>query len=164
VLSYSYDSSGRLTGATDKAAGSFGILGYSYDPNGNRQSETRNASTLPYVYSPPNWLYQKGSDTRSKTPSGNTASSTVLAPSPRRLQPPRQPDRNDHTHHSPRRALKSAERCCVFHYGPSGELLYERDANGPPGATSGWTEDRSQDRQRRADLLLPRRPSGTPQA
>ena len=47
-------------------------------PTGNRQSETRNASTLPYVYSPPNWLYQKGTDTRPKTASGNTASSTAI--------------------------------------------------------------------------------------
>ena len=27
--------------------------------NSNPRSETRNAATLPYVNSPPNWLYQK---------------------------------------------------------------------------------------------------------
>src|SRR4030066_490039 len=52
-----------------------------YDLNGNRQSETRNAATMPYVYNPSgsNWLYQKGSDTRYKTANGNTASISGVA-------------------------------------------------------------------------------------
>src|SRR4030066_336959 len=52
-----------------------------YALNGNRQSETRNAATMPYVYNPSgsNWLYQKGSDTRYKTANGNTASISGVA-------------------------------------------------------------------------------------
>ena len=74
-----YDGTGRLTGAANSAANSFGSLAWTYGLNGNRQSETRNVGTVSYVYSPPasNWLSQQGSDLRSKTPNGNTASSAV---------------------------------------------------------------------------------------
>ena len=138
VLSYSYDSSGRLTGATDTAAGSFGILGYSYDPNGNRLAETRNAGTLPYVYSPPNWLYQKGSDTRSKTASGNTASSTAIGSFTydgfnRLATSVTAAETTTYTYNALGQRIKKINQnglSTVFHYGPSGELLYERDANG----------------------------------
>lgn len=138
VLSYSYDSSGRLTGATDTAAGSFGLLGYSYDPNGNRQSETRNAGIVPYVYSPPNWLYQKGSDTRSKTASGNTASSTALGSFSydgynRLATSQTAAETTTYTYNALGERYQKINQnglSTVFHYGPDGELLYEQDANG----------------------------------
>lgn len=78
IIQYAYDATGRLGGATDAAT--FGVLGWIYDGNGNRQSETRNASTQNYVYNPAgsNWLYQVGSDTRPKTANGNLASSPLF--------------------------------------------------------------------------------------
>jgi YD repeat-containing protein len=46
LLSYTYDSTGRLTSASDSAANSFGSLAWTYDQSGNRQSETRSAGTM----------------------------------------------------------------------------------------------------------------------
>jgi YD repeat-containing protein len=40
-----------LVSASNTAATSVGTLAWTYDPNGNRQSETRDAGTMPYVYS-----------------------------------------------------------------------------------------------------------------
>jgi len=38
--------------AINTAPTSFGTLAWLYDKNGNRQSETRNAGTMSYAYSP----------------------------------------------------------------------------------------------------------------
>ena len=140
LLSFTYDSTGRLTGATDTAAGSFGILGWTYDQNGNRQSETRNAGTLPYVYSPPgsNWLYQKGTDTRPRTASGNTASSTAIGSFTydgfnRLATSQTASETTTYTYNALGERMKKINQnglSTVFHYGPDGELLYEQDANG----------------------------------
>lgn len=70
-------SDGENPSALDSASSGFGHLAWTYDRNGNRQSETRNAGTTPYTYSPPNWLVQKGSETRPQTIDTN----------PRRAQP-----------------------------------------------------------------------------
>ena len=67
-----YPTSRLLSGSDTDIGSSFGSLAWTYDKNGNRQSETRNAGTMPYVYSPPNWLWQKGSETRYRTAGGNT--------------------------------------------------------------------------------------------
>ncbi|MBC2759706.1 MAG: RHS repeat protein, partial [Thiobacillus sp.] len=75
-IPYTYDATGRLVSALDSGAGGYGSLTWAYDKNGNRQSETRNAGTMPYAYSPPNWLYQKGSETRPRTANGNTQSTS----------------------------------------------------------------------------------------
>jgi RHS repeat-associated protein len=138
LLSFTYDSTGRLTGATDTAAGSFGSLGWTYDQNGNRQSETRNASTLPYVYSPPNWLYQKGTDTRPRTASGNTASSTAIGSFTydgfnRLASSQTAAETTTYTYNALGERIKKINQnglSTVFHYGPNGELLFEQDANG----------------------------------
>jgi RHS repeat-associated protein len=149
LLSFTYDSTGRLTGATDTAAGSFGSLAWTYDQNGNRQSETRNAGTLPYVYSPPNWLYQKGTDTRYKTASGNTASSTALGSFTydgynRLATSQTAAETTTYTYNALGERTKKINQnglSTVFHYGPDGELLYERDANGNTKAYV-WLEGR----------------------
>jgi YD repeat-containing protein len=140
VLSYAYDASGRLTGATDSAPGSFGTLGYSYDPNGNRQTETRNASNLPYVYDPPgsNWLYQKGSETRIKTASGNTASISGLATFTydgfnRLATSTAAAETTTYLYNAFGERMKKSNQnglSTVFHYGPNGELLWEKDQAG----------------------------------
>lgn len=70
---YGYDATGRLVSALDTAGDSFGNLAWTYDQNGNRQSETRNGGTQAYAYTPPNWLYQKGAEVRPRTANGNTA-------------------------------------------------------------------------------------------
>ncbi len=46
----SYDAAGRLTGAADTDPASFGARAYTYDKNGNRQSETANGVTASYGY------------------------------------------------------------------------------------------------------------------
>ncbi len=140
VVSYSYDATGRLTGAIDSALGSFGPLGYSYDANGNRLVETRNASNLPYVYNPAgsNWLYQKGSETRSKTASGNTASIDGLASFTydgfnRLATAQTAAETTTYLYNAFGERMKKSNQfglSTVFHYGPNGELLWEKDANG----------------------------------
>jgi YD repeat-containing protein len=105
-------------------------------PTGNRQSETRNAGTLPYVYSPPNWLYQKGTDTRPRTASGNTASSTALGSFTydgynRLATSQTAAETTTYTYNALGERTKKINQnglSTVFHYGPDGELLYERDA------------------------------------
>ncbi|MHB1093010.1 RHS repeat-associated core domain-containing protein [Thiobacillus sp.] len=137
ALTYAYDATGRLVSAVDSATNSFGSLAWTYDKNGNRQSETRNAGTIPYAYSPPNWLYQKGSDTRYRTPSGNTASSAVgsfaydgynrLASSQTAAET------TTYTYNALGQRIKKINQnglATSFHYGPDGELLYEQDQAG----------------------------------
>ncbi|ODU33964.1 MAG: hypothetical protein ABS92_15870 [Thiobacillus sp. SCN 63-374] len=46
-LSYTYDATGRLVSALDSGASGYGSLAWTYDQNGNQQSETRNAGTMP---------------------------------------------------------------------------------------------------------------------
>ena len=140
VLTYSYDAAGRLTGALDTAAGSFGTLGYSYDANGNRLVETRNASHLPYVYDPPgsNWLHQKGSELRYKTASGNTASISGLATFTydgfnRLATAQTAAETTTYAYNALGQRMRKSNQhglSTVFHYGPNGELLWEKDANG----------------------------------
>jgi YD repeat-containing protein len=77
-LDYSYDPTGRLVSAIGSAAGSFGSLAWAYDQNGNRKSETRNAGTMPYG-NIGNWLLVRGSEFRSRTIDGNTASISGVA-------------------------------------------------------------------------------------
>ncbi|WP_018508794.1 RHS repeat-associated core domain-containing protein [Thiobacillus thioparus] len=124
---------GRLTGA----AGSFGSLGYSYDKNGNRTVETRNASTLSYVYSPPNWLYQRGSDTRIKSPNGNTVSSAAGSFAydgyNRLVTSQTAAETTTYTYNALGERIKKINQnglATSFHYGPNGELLYEQDQAG----------------------------------
>jgi len=130
--SFTYDALNRLYTATDNNTGAFGTLGYAYDPNGNRQSETRNGTTTSYIYNPAgsNWLSQAGSETRLANPDGSTASTTSLgalsydgygdltavaaAGSVYAYDP------------FGRRNWKSAGgTTTAFAYGPHGELLYE---------------------------------------
>jgi RHS repeat-associated protein len=150
LLTYTYDATGRLTGATNTAANSFGSLGYLYDQNGNRTTETRNASNLPYVYNPTgsNWLYQKGSDTRYKTANGNTASSAVATFTydgfNRLASAQTAAETTTYTYNALGERIKKINQnglTTSFHYGPNGELLYERDANGNTKAYV-WLEGR----------------------
>ena len=94
----------------NSATGSFGSLAWSYDLNGNRQSETRNAGTMPYVYSPPAATGctsaaatpaprpQTATPHRSAaSPASPTTATTASSPAP--------PQRNHHLHlQRPRRA------------------------------------------------------------
>ncbi len=129
---FTYDALNRLYTATDNNTGAFGTLGYAYDPNGNRASETRNGTTMSYVYSPSgsNWLSQTGSEYRLANPDGSTASTTSLGPLS-------YDGYGDLTGagvagaayaYDPfgRRNWKSAGgTTTAFAYGPHGELLYE---------------------------------------
>jgi YD repeat-containing protein len=76
IQSYGYDAVNRLTSATDTT--SFGTLGWHYDSNGNRQSETRGSTTTPYTYpGNTNWLYKIGdNDYRIPGTGGTTAFGT----------------------------------------------------------------------------------------
>jgi YD repeat-containing protein len=138
VLTYAYDATGRLVSALDTKDNSFGSLAWSYDLNGNRQSETRNAGTMPYVYSPPNWLYQKGSDTRYKTANGNAASISGVASFTydgfnRMATSTTAAETTTYTYNALGGRIRKVNQnglSTAFHYGPNGELLYERDANG----------------------------------
>ena len=104
---------------------------------GNRQSETRNAGTMPYVYSPPNWLYQKGSETRPRTPNGNTASTSTASFTydgfNRLATSQTAAETTTYIYNALGERIKKINQnglSTVFHYGPNGELLYERDASG----------------------------------
>ena len=135
LVTYQYDATGRLVSAIDSA--SFGSLGYSYDKNGNRQSETRNASVLPYTYSPANWLFQRGSDTRSRTANGNTASMSganfTYDGFNRLLTSQTASETTTYSYNAlGERTNKRNQHGLTtgFYYGLNGELLYEQDANG----------------------------------
>ena len=138
IVTYAYDAAGRLVSALDTASGSFGSLAWSYDPNGNRQSETLNAGATPYAYSPPNWLHQKGGVTRSKTPSGNTAGiggqvSFAYDGYNRLSTSTTAAETTTYTYNALGQRTKKANQnglTTVFHYGTNGELLYERDQAG----------------------------------
>jgi RHS repeat-associated protein len=138
LLSFSYDSMDRLTGATNDAANSFGSLAWTYDANGNRQSETRNAGTVPYAYSPPNWLYQRGSDTRIRTASGNTASISGVATFTydgynRLATSQTAAETTTYVNNALGERMKKSNQnglSTVFLYGPNGELLWEKDQAG----------------------------------
>jgi len=107
--------------------------------NGNRLSETRNASVLPYTYSPAgsNWLYQKGSDTRLKTANGNTASMSGVGWTydgyNRAATSTTAAEATTYTYNAFGERIKKINQnglSTSFHYGLNGELLYERDASG----------------------------------
>ena len=105
--------------------------------NGNRQSETRNAGTMPYVYSPPNWLYRKGSETRSRSANGNTENTSTTKfdyDGFNRLADSRGAvETTTYTYNAFGQRTKKINQnglSTVFHYGDSGELLYERDQAG----------------------------------
>ena len=148
-LSYTYDATGPLVSAIDTATSSFGTLTWLYDKNGNRQSETRNAGTMPYVYSPPNWLYQKGSDLRAKTANGNTASISGVASFTydgfnRLATSQTAAETTTYVYNALGERIRKVNQnglSTAFHYGPSGELLYEQDANGNTKAYV-WLNDR----------------------
>ncbi|MDP3126719.1 MAG: RHS repeat-associated core domain-containing protein, partial [Thiobacillus sp.] len=135
---YTYDANGRLLSAANTDAGSFGTLGYLYDLNGNRQSETRNAGTMAYVYSPPNWLWQKGSESRYKTANGNTATingvPTYTYDGYNRLATSNTAaETTTYLYNALGERMRKRNQNglqTVFHYGPNGELLYERDQAG----------------------------------
>ena len=137
VLTYAYDATGRLVSALDSASSGFGSLAWAYDKNGNRQSETRNAGTMPYVYSPPNWLYQKGSETRPRTANGNTLSTstaTFTYDGYNRLATSQTAaESTTYTYNALGQRIKKINQnglATSFHYGPNGELLYEQDQAG----------------------------------
>lgn len=103
------------------------------------RSCAHNASTLPYVYDPSgsNWLYQRGSDTRYKTASGNTASMSGAAFTyggfNRLATAQTTAETTTYTYNALGERIKKINQnglSTVFHYGPDGELLYEQDANG----------------------------------
>ncbi len=137
LLSYTYDGTGRLTGAANTAANSFGTLSWLYDPNGNRQSETRNAGTMPYVYSPPNWLVQKGSETRPRTANGNTLSTGTAGFAydgfNRLATSTTAAETTTYSYNALGQRTKKINQnglSTVFHYGTNGELLWEKDQAG----------------------------------
>ena len=138
LLSYTYDSTGRLTGASNTAANSFGSLGWTYDLNGNRQSETRNAGTMPYVYSPPNWLYQRAGYARLRTANGNTESIAGVANFTydgfnRLATSTTAAETTTYVYNALGQRMKKFNQnglSTVFHYGPNGELLWEKDQAG----------------------------------
>mgnify|MGYP002712963545 FL=1 len=118
-----------------------GSLGYSYDKNGNRQSETRNTGTMPYVYSPSNWLYQKGSETRPRTANGNTQSTGTASFAydgfNRLATSQTAAETTTYTYNALGQRIKKINQnglTTSFHYGLNGELLYEQDQAGdvPP--------------------------------
>ena len=76
--SYTYDADSRLLSAANTAANSYGTLAYQYDKNSNRTQATQNGSSVPYTYSPPNWLAQQGTDQRTRNAAGYTSYTTVL--------------------------------------------------------------------------------------
>ena len=149
TITYTYDATGRLVSALDTAAGSFGSLGWTYDLNGNRQSETRNAGTMPYAYSPAgsNWLYQRGSDYRIKSLNGNTAFGTstgFLGYDGYNRLVQTSMENTQYTYNALGERIKKRNQNglqTVFHYGPNGELLYERDQAGNTKAYV-WLEGR----------------------
>jgi len=137
ALTYAYDASGRLVSAIDSASSGFGSLAWTYDRNGNRQSETRNAGTIPYAYSPPNWLYQKGSDTRPRTPNGNTLSTSAASFTydgyNRLITAQTAAETTAYTYNALGQRLRKINQnglATSFHYGPDGELLFELDQAG----------------------------------
>ena len=139
LLTYGYDATGRLVSALDSASGSFGSLGWTYDKNGNRLTETRNASTTPYTYNPlgSNWLSRQGTDTRSKTASGNTVSISGVASFTydgfnRLASSTSGKDTTTYTYNALGARIKKEQKrlSTVFHYGQDGELLYEKDQAG----------------------------------
>ena len=134
---YAYDASGRLVSALDNDPSSFGSLAWTYDLNGNRQSETRNAGSMPYVYSPPNWLYQKGAETRPRTANGNAQSTSTASFSyggyNRLVTSQTAAETTTYTYNALGERIKKLNQnglATVFHYGPDGELLYERNQQG----------------------------------
>jgi RHS repeat-associated protein len=93
---------------------------------------------MPYVYSPPNWLYHKGSDTRIRTANGNTASISGAATFTydgfnRLATSVTAAETTTYTYNALGERIKKINQnglSTSFHYGPNGELLYEQDANG----------------------------------
>ncbi|WP_018508796.1 RHS repeat domain-containing protein [Thiobacillus thioparus] len=123
--------------ALDNASNGFGSLAWTYDKNGNRQSETRNAGTMSYAYSPPNWLYQAGSDTRTRTAYGNTASTSTASFTydgyNRLVSSQTAAETTTYTYNALGQRIKKINQnglATSFHYGPNGELLYEQDQAG----------------------------------
>lgn len=129
--SFTYDALNRLWTATDNNTGGFGTLGYAYDPNGNRQSETRNGTAMNYIYSPSgsNWLSQVGSESRLPNPDGSTASTTSLGA----LSYDGYGDLTGagaayaYDPFGRRNEKNTGGPWISFAYGPHGELLYETD-------------------------------------
>ena len=139
VLTYGYDASGRLISAIDSATNGFGSLGYSYDKNGNRTVETRNASNLGYVYNPPgsNWLYQRGSYTYYRMPNGNPESTSTITFGydgfNRYVTAKTVAEFITYTYNALGQRIRKINQnglATSFHYGPDGELLYEQDQAG----------------------------------
>ena len=137
ALTYAYDATGRLVSAVDTASNGFGSLAWTYDLNGNRQSETRNAGTMPYVYSPPNWLYQKGAETRPRTANGNTQSTSTASFTydgyNRLISSQTAAETTTYTYNALGQRIRKINQnglATGFHYGPDGELLYEQDQAG----------------------------------
>lgn len=137
ALTYAYDATGRLVSALDSASNGFGSLAWTYDKNGNRQSETRNSATMPYVYSPPNWLYQKGAETRPRTANGNTLSTSTASFAydgfNRLASSQTAAETTTYTYNALGERIRKQNQnglSTSFHYGPDGELLYEQDQAG----------------------------------
>ena len=71
-----YDAVDRLISLHSPTA--LGILAYTYDPNGNRTSLSRDGLMQPYRYAPPNWLADSGTGERQRDAAGNAARMPAL--------------------------------------------------------------------------------------
>ncbi|MHB1140647.1 MAG: RHS repeat-associated core domain-containing protein [Sulfuricaulis sp.] len=131
---FTYDALDELTSASDTQTGSYGSLGYTYLPNGNRETETRNGVVSEYSYignrlsntSSLYWLY----DTAGNAYWSNYAyvmaydgygrmTSALSGAATYEYNPFHQ------------RIRKTAGGITTrFHYGPSGEMLFETGGGG----------------------------------
>jgi RHS repeat-associated protein len=131
---FTYGALNELTSASDTQTGSYGSLSYTYLPNGNRETETRNGTVSEYAYvgnrlsntSSLNWLYDAagnaywsnyayvmGYDGYGRMISALSGAATY------EYNPLNQ------------RTKKTAGGITTrFHYGPSGELLFETGGGG----------------------------------
>ncbi len=104
--------------------------------NGNRKTETRNAGTMAYGYTG-NWLLTRGSETRFKTPNGNTASTSTVGFTydgfNRLATSQTAAETTTYTYNALGQRIRKTNQnglATAFHYGVNGELLFEKDQSG----------------------------------
>ena len=130
---FTYDALDRLTQATDSAS-TYPALGYSYDANGNRLSETRASTTTNYGYqSSTNKLAYQGFEARLTNPAGETIYTTTLGTLTydgygRLTQIGTTTYTYDAFNRRQRKTNSSNATTTLFHYLPTGELLIESQA------------------------------------